>query len=234
MTLNQVINRIKALALAHKQVRNFYQGLVSDFLTDKTTNYPSVFLQDNGGKISTAGHATTLSYRMFLLDLVNVSENGNQNSQDVQSDMILVAMDLVAQMNAGMFDDWALSTDNTLQLIYEDKDDVVAGVVLDFSLRIMFTQDLCQIPTTFENEITPVDMKPVNDLEYVATGTEGTTLTIPGLSDVRILLVIRGGNPLHKVSNNPDSSEYAWDDTSFTLGTKAVASERFLILWRNY
>lgn len=234
MTLNQVINRVKALALGHKQLRNFYQGQLTDFLTDKTTNYPSLFLQDNGGKISTAGHATTLNYRMFLLDLVNVSENTDQNRQDVQSDMISVAMDLVAQMNAGMFDDWALSTDNNLALLYEDKDDLVAGLYVDFSLRIMFTQDLCQIPTTFENEVTPDDMKLVNDLEFVATGAEGTTLTIPGLSGVRILLVIRGGNPLHKVSNNPDSTEYVWNDTAFTLGTNTVANERFLILWRNY
>ena|SRR6185503_3382518 len=234
MTLNQVINRIKTLALSHKQVRNFYQGLVSDFLTDKTTNYPSVFLQENGGKISTVGHATTLNYRIFLLDLVNVSENSNLNTQDVQSDMISVAMDLVAQMNQGLFDDWALSTDNNLQLVYEDENDVVAGVILDFSIRIPFTQDLCQIPTTFENEITPGDMKFVYDMEYIATGTEGTALNIPGLVGKRILLIIRGGSPLHKVSNNPDSTNYVWDDVTITIGTPAITNERFLILFRNY
>lgn len=234
MTLNNVINRIKALALAHKQVRNFYPGLQSDFLTDKTTNYPSVFLQDNGGKISTAGHATTLNYKLFFLDLVNVSENSNLNSQDVQSDMVQVAMDLVAQMNAGIFDDWGLSTDNNLQLIYEDKDDIVAGCVLDFSLRIMFTQDLCQIPTNFDNGIPPQDMKEVYDLEYIATGNEGTTINIPGLVGKRILLITRENNPLHKVSNNPDSTNYVWDDTNITLGIAATQGQRFLILFRNY
>jgi hypothetical protein len=234
MTLNQVINRIQALCLGHKQLRNFYRGLVDDFLTDKTTNYPSAFLQDNGGKISTSGHATTLAFRLFFLDLENVSENTALNAQDVQSDMVLVAMDIVAQMNAGMFDDWALSTDNTLQLLYEDKDDVVAGCYVDFSLRIMFTQDLCQIPTNYENQVLPEDMKLVYDMEYVATGAEGTALVIPGLAGERILLIVRGGNPLHKVSNNPDSTNYVWDNTTITLGTKTVAGERFLILYRNY
>lgn len=234
MTLNNVINRIKALALSHKQVRNFYQGLLTDFLTDKTTNYPSVFLQGVDGKISTAGHATTLNYRMFLLDLVNVSENSNANSQEVQSDMLLVAMDLVAQMNAGMFDDWGLSTDNSLTLMYEDKDDVVAGCMLDFSLRIKFTQDLCQIPTDFINQIPAEDMKLVYDLKYIATGAEGTVISMAGLVGKRILLLIRGGNPLHKVSNNPDSTNYVWNDTIITLGTVTTPGERFLILFRNY
>lgn len=234
MTLNNVINRIKALSLAHKQIRNFYPGLVTDFLTDKTTNYPSVFLQDSGGKISTAGHATTLNYKIFFLDLANVSENSFLNSQDVQSDMILVAMDIVAQMNAGMFDDWALSTDNNLQLIYEDKDDIIAGCVMDFSLRIMFTQDLCQIPTTFENEIPAEDMKLVFDMEYIASGSEGTTIAIPGLVGKRIMLLIRENNPLHKVSNNPGSTNYVWNDTVIALGTATTPGERFLILYRNY
>lgn len=236
MTLNNVINRIKSLALAHKQIRNFYSGLVSDFLTDKDTNFPSVFLQDNGGKISTAGHATTLSYKMFFLDLGNVSENSNRNVQDVQSDMISVAMDIVAQMNAGMFDDWALSEDNNLQLLFENENDLIAGCVLDFSLRIMFTQNLCAIPTTFENEIQPEDMKLVYDLTYTSTGIEGTIINIPGLVGKRILFITRENNQLYKVSNNPGVTNYVWDDTNITLGltVNPAGGERFLILYRNY
>jgi hypothetical protein len=237
MTLNQVIARIKNLSLAHKQVRNFYQGLVSDFLKDKTTNYPSVFIQDNGGNISTGSKETKLSYRMFLLDLVNVSENSKTNEQDVQSDMVSVAMDLIAEMNAQYFDDWSLSPDNQLQLIVENDNDLVAGCMVDFSIRIMFKQNLCEIPTeAITGSPIPEDMKLIYDLDYTSNGTEGTTLNIPGLVGKRILLIIRENNPLHRVSNNPGSTNYLWDDTIITLGltVNPAGGERFLILFRNY
>lgn len=234
MTLNQVVNRIKALSLAHKQVRNFYKGLVTDFLADRKTNYPSVFLQDNGGNISIAGQATTLTYRLFLLDLVNVSENTNANVEDVQSDTVSVAMDLIAQMNAGFFDDWAISKEVSLQLVEEQDSDLIAGCVLDFSIRIMFKQNICQVPTDYELEIQAEDMKLVYDMEYIATGAEGATITIPGLAGKRIILLVRENSPLHKVSNNPDSAEYTWDNTTIGTSVSITASTRFLILYRNY
>jgi len=119
MTLNQVIRRIKGIVLAHKQIRDFRQGLVSDWFADKTALYPGICLQDNGGSISLGGHATTLNYRMFFADLVNVSADAKTNLVDVQSDMLSVAMDILAQMNFPLFDDWKISTDASLQLFDE-------------------------------------------------------------------------------------------------------------------
>lgn len=147
MTLNQVIKRIESLSLGHKQVRTFKKGLVSDFLADKTTKYPAVFLQDFGGTISLTGHATTLNYKLFIIDLVHVSEDTKDNEQDVHSDMVSVAMDLLAQMNNSLYDDWRISPDNNLQLVVETDGDMYAGVVIDFSVRIMYEQNICVIPT---------------------------------------------------------------------------------------
>lgn len=235
MTLNNVINRIKSLSLGHKQVRSFYQGLVSDFLTDKTTKYPAVFLQDNGGSISLSGHATILSYRLFLMDLVHVSEESKQNEQDVQSDMVSIAMDLLAQMNSGQFSDWIISTDNNLQLLVENDNDMHAGCIIDISIRIMFEQNICQIPTEI-TDYTPTDnsMKYIYDIEYVATGSEGTILSIPEIVGKKILLITRGSAIIYKVSSGPTSSEYVWNDVIVALGTATTPNERFLILYRNY
>jgi hypothetical protein len=116
MTLNSVIKRIRELCLAHRQIRSFMVGRVTDFLTDKTTKYPAVFVQDNGGVISTEGHAAMLNYRIFFVDLVNASEDTKENELDVQSDMVTVAMDIIAQMNFSIFSDWRLSSENNLQL----------------------------------------------------------------------------------------------------------------------
>jgi hypothetical protein len=238
MTLNNVISRIKQIALSHKQVRNWKYGLVSDFLNDHTTKYPSVFLQDNGGKISTTnGQATTLSFRMFIMDLVHVSEDTKDNEQDVHSDVISIAMDLITQMNMGDYQDWALSDDNNLTLVVEEQGDMFAGCIIDFSLRIMFKQDRCQIPSDL-TIVTDDDMKNVYDVEYIANGTEGNTIDtsvkIPEITGKKILLITRESAPIYKVSSNPDPAEFVWNNTILTLGTVTAPNERFLILYRTY
>lgn len=148
MTFNQVIQRIRTISLAHKQVNAFEKGLVSDFTSGKkTTLYPAVFLQDNGGSISLAGHASTLNYRLFFADLVHVSEDTKNNEDDVLSDMISVAMDVLAQMNHGDFNDWVISAENSLGLFVETDGDMYAGCVVDISIRIVYNQNVCAVPS---------------------------------------------------------------------------------------
>lgn len=235
MTLNQVIKRIESLALGHKQVQTFRKGFVSDFFADKTAKYPAVCLQDNSGVISLAGHETTLNYRMFIADLVHVSQGTKLNEQDVHSDMVSIAMDLLAQMNNGNYDDWKISTDNSLSLFSENDGDFQAGCVIDFSVKIMYTQNICQVPTDI-TEYTPTDndMKYVYDIKYTATGSEGATLTIPEIVGKKVLFVTRESSPIYKVSAAPTSSEYTWNDTIIVLGAVTNPGDRFLILYRNY
>lgn len=235
MTLNQVIKRIHTLSLGHKQVRDFRKGLISDFFADKTAKYPAVCLQDNGGNISLSGHAATLNYRLFVLDLVHVSEDTNTNEDDVLSDTLSIAMDLLAQMNSGNYDDWRISADNNVQFLVENENDMQAGVVIDLTIAFMYSQNVCQVPTDIE-DYTPIDteMKHVYDVKYVATGSEGTTLSVPEIVGKKVLFVTRESAPIYKVSNAPSSSEYTWNDTIIGLGAAANPGDRFLILYRNY
>jgi hypothetical protein len=150
MTLNSVIKRMRDLCLGHNQIRSFAVGRVTDFQDDKTLKYPAVFVQDNGGVISTEGHAATLNYRIIFVDLVNASEDTKENELDVQSDMVSVAMDIVAQINSSNFSDWRFSSENNLQLLAEEGDDLYAGCYIDCSIRIMFTQNICQVPSNIQ------------------------------------------------------------------------------------
>lgn len=242
MTLNNILNRVKAIALAHKQVRNFYKGLPTDFLTDKKTKYPSVFLQDNGGIISTTGKVATLNYRMFILDLVHVAKDARANEDDILSDMVSIGMDIIAQMNAAQYNDWRLSANNNLQLVVENENDMIAGCIIDFSISLMFTQDLCAVPSDLIIVTPPdEDMKLVYDVKYVATGAEGITLTsgggtpnIPEINGKKILLITREFAPMYKVSSAPTNTEFTWDNTNIGLGMSTIAGERFLILYRTY
>lgn len=236
MTLNQIIRRIREISLAHLQLRNLYFGLPSDFLTDKTTRYASAFLQDTAGNISISGKNVSIGFKLFLLDLVHVSDHTKDNELDVQSDMMSVGLDLVAEMNFSGYTDWKLSVDNPVTILREEFDDLVAGVVIDFSVIFPWDSSLCDVPTdSLPGVLTIFVDTPVFDFKYVATGSEGSTITPPEIAGKKILLIIRENNPLFKVSSAPDSAEFTWDNTDIVLGTPiSVPGERFLILYRNY
>jgi len=236
MTLRQVIKRIEEISLAHKQIRSFFYNVnLVEWLNEKEAKYPAVFLQDNGGIISTVGNATTIDFKLFVMDLVNVSEDTKINELDVVSDMLSVVQDLIAQFNH-FGNDWYFSTDNAIQPVVEGDNDMHAGIVLDFSIRLSYTQNVCAIPTTFADYEPPQtgDDMNVYDLEYIADGTEGVSLTIPALSGKKIIFISRESGVLYKVSNSPDTAEYTWDGTTITLGLATIAGARFLILYRNF
>lgn len=235
MTLNSIVRRIQTIALAHNQVRSWKYGLATDFFTDHTTKYPAVCLQDNGGVISTSRHQATINFRMFILDLPHVAHETKDNELDVLSDTLSIALDLIAQINNGNYTDWKLDGDDSVQFVVENEGDMNAGVVVDLAISFVYTQNVCAVPSDLEI-ITPEEMadKLVYDEVYIATGDEGTTLTIPVLAGKKLLYVGRGNSPIYRVSNLPDSEQYTWDDTDMVLGAPTNFEERFLILYRNY
>lgn len=70
---------------------------------------------------------------------------------------------------------------------------------------------------------------------YVATGSEGSTLTIPQVQGYKILTILRESGPIFEVGVSPLSNQFTWDDTDIVLGTAVSgAGEQFLILYRTY
>lgn len=70
--------------------------------------------------------------------------------------------------------------------------------------------------------------------DYVATGSEGTTLTISDLLNKDVVLVVRESAFLHEAVSSPDSSAYTWDNTNIVLGAATNPGERFMILYKSY
>lgn len=69
-------------------------------------------------------------------------------------------------------------------------------------------------------------------LIYVATGAEGTTLTISALAAMFIIGIWREGTAMYEVVSAPDTVSYIWGGANITLGLAANTGERFLILYR--
>jgi len=134
------------IVTGHRQVRNFYFGQITDFLNDKKTLFPSCFLYDNGGQILTKGHEVSMNFRIYFLDLVSVASDSKNNELEVQSDMLSVAKDIIALINAGSYSDWSVSQSNNYNLIRENESDLVAGVVVDVTIRTTWDTNYCEAP----------------------------------------------------------------------------------------
>lgn len=75
----------------------------------------------------------------------------------------------------------------------------------------------------------------VTKLQYKATGSEGTTLTIVALAGKDILAILRESGPLFVADSLPmETAEYTWDDTDIELGAATNPDERFIILYSTY
>lgn len=146
LTLNQIIKRIESIALSHQQVRAFEFGNVTEFLTEKTQEYPAVFIQDTNGALSFRSKDDTFNIKMFCLDLVHIAADAKQNELEVYSDMHTLAKGMLALMNSGSYTDWAIAETSNYQLVKESFDDMVSGVVIDLSIRTQWDKSYCEEP----------------------------------------------------------------------------------------
>lgn len=70
---------------------------------------------------------------------------------------------------------------------------------------------------------------------YIATGSEGSTLTIPEIQGKQILAILRESGPIFEVGSSPLSNQFTWDDNDIVLGAEVGgAGEQFSILYRTY
>jgi hypothetical protein len=151
LSLNQVIKRVETIALNHLQIRNFYFGRVTDFLTEKTTRYASCFMQDQPGTIDSAGKTVTYLFKLYFLDLENTASDTQRNTTDIQSDMLQVATDIIAQIDYDGFIDWLVLGSSNFVLVEEEFDDIVAGVAVDINIQVTFDKDICAVPNLIPN-----------------------------------------------------------------------------------
>lgn len=147
MTINEIIQRVKTICQSHQMVRSFFFGNPSDFLVNvKQRDYVAILLQDAGGAFSPSGNEYTLSFKMFVLDLVHVATDMKTNELDVQSDCLSIGNDLMSLINSHQYDDWALATSVSYSLVAEKFEDMLGGVVIDFTIRTQWDKSYCEAP----------------------------------------------------------------------------------------
>lgn len=208
LTLNQVVSRIRTLALSHLQLRSFYFGDVPEFDANGEIVYAACFLQQLPGSIDRVEHLQRFVFRMHLVDLVPESTRSEENETEVLSDMHSVAADMVAMlMDSATQFDWVIKEVTPAAPVTEGLNDLVAGVSLDIEVAVDFLADRCWVPAddvTFEEDF---DMARTRILTYTGTGLEGSSFTPTDLAGKNVLAAYRAGFYKRIITSVPTDTE---------------------------
>lgn len=143
MTLVELVQKLKAIQEAHPMIRTFGEGDIYDYV-------------DNGGEIRypvlwtvvrpSVYSSTTLRYNVVLLFADLLTED-KSNRLQIQSDQMLVALDVLAKLK--LDNDFSFNTapNATLEFFQERFDDFTAGVSIDIQITSPLPLDFCSIPT---------------------------------------------------------------------------------------
>ena len=144
MTLNQTIKTIEDLGNAHQQIKTTFYGNAFDFLSRGAENtYPAFFFDITGASIN--GKTSTLNFTLFFCDRVLPEQS---NEQEVLSDQLLTAQDIIAQLNYNDFD-FVMQDAVTLDFFTEDTPEYLAGVSATIALDLAYLQNRCEVPTDY-------------------------------------------------------------------------------------
>ena len=205
-SLNQIVDRLRVLSLSHKQLNSFYFGDPHEFTFNGEIEYGACFLELLPGSTSRSTKFKNFSFRAYFLDRVGVSEDTEENETEVLSDMSSVADDFLAMLRY-YEDDWEVSDDSTFTPRTEFLEDMVAGVSVDFQIKVEFLSDRCQVPAddvTFETDF---DMARTKIIPYTGGGSETSTITVSGLAGKIVLAVYRAGDYKRIITTVPTDSD---------------------------
>lgn len=208
LSLNQIVSRLRSLALAHKQINHFYFGDVPEFDEQEDIVYPACFCEQQPGSIDRVNRQIRFNFRLYFVDLVHVSERTEENETEVLSDMTQVAADMLSILMKPEYQyDWQILDTAAIIPVTESLGDMGAGVVMDISILVDFLADSCQVPAEEVVFIDPFDMARTKIHTYTATGIEGDSFAVAALSGIHILAVYRAGYYKRAVAVAPVDSE---------------------------
>jgi hypothetical protein len=145
MTLNAVIQRIKAVATSHGQVNYFFFGTVDDYLQmNDVPKHVSVILTLKSAKfIGDRQSQTQIDFALYVMDWSGIEVTGQQ---DLWSDTLLIAHDILASLKDETANDFYLVEGLTLTPFNEKFSDSLTGWMMDLTIGYDSELDRCAIP----------------------------------------------------------------------------------------
>lgn len=146
MTLNQIIDHLRAFQENHLQVKYYLFGNNASLDNEKDIDgvVMWVWVDAQGGRIS----ETQFTYNMQVafLDVLNPDD---ENLDDVLSDTLQIAQDLAAWLDRYSESalEYSFNRVSSIQPIRERFESDYAGHVITLAIDMPFPYDKCQIPT---------------------------------------------------------------------------------------
>lgn len=208
MTLNQVIARVRTLALSHNQINDFYFGDVPEFDANGEVEYPACFLEITPGTVDRIEKVQWFRFRLYLVDLVPEVTETEANETEVLSDMHSVCADMLAMLMYSQYqDDWRIADISQVTPVTESLGDLVAGVFADIEIGVDFLADRCQVPADDITKETDFDMARTKIISYTATGSEGNSWTVTTIAGKIVIAAYRAGFYKRIKITVPDTEE---------------------------
>ena len=146
LTYNQILKRLRSLALSHRQIDSFHKGDPWEFTVNGDIVFAAIFVETLPGVINRTERQIRHNFKITLLDRVGVSNDTEGNEQEVISDMMSVAADYLAMIGSEQWDDWEINAATAFTPVTEMLDDMAAGVTMDVSINVNHVFDVCQVP----------------------------------------------------------------------------------------
>jgi hypothetical protein len=144
MTLVELVQKLKAIQEAHPMVRTFGEGDIYDYVDNGgEIQYPVMWTVIRPIQFSTSN----LRYRIVLLFADLLTED-KSNRLQIQSDQMLVALDVLAKLKLDNSYSFNAIANATLELFQERFDDFTAGVSIEIEINSPVPLNLCAIPTS--------------------------------------------------------------------------------------
>lgn len=144
MTLSELVKNLKDIQEAHPMIRAFGEGDIYDYVDNGgEIQYPVLWVVMKPCQYSTSA----IRYRLVLLFADLLTED-KSNRLQIQSDQMLVALDVLAKLKLNTAYSFNPSTNASLEFFQERFDDFTAGVTVDLEITSPLPLNLCAIPTT--------------------------------------------------------------------------------------
>ena len=143
MTLKQVIDTIQRLGEAHEMIETTFNGAVMDRLAIGDVKYPLFTFDATTGSLSIG--SMSIPFQMFFIDRLVADL---ENEREIQSQMLSVAQDIIAQLRYPGFD-FTVGNSSDITFITDTTPDLLAGVTARVLIDIPYAADRCQVPSDF-------------------------------------------------------------------------------------
>lgn len=148
LTLNQAVQKIKAIASAHKQIKFYEHGDIVDILSEKDTLYPACVTDMIAPYISPTEKEIGFPFTFWIADLADSATESRKNEIDVTSDLIQIVGDLIAELQKPTnYDDFTIEGTFNCEVLREKFRDIVIAIRFEVIIKTKYASDRCQVPT---------------------------------------------------------------------------------------